>query len=103
MPLSVEVIRNDSTPMSSSRVTAAAALLDARAPGLPDVVRARLLDEAAGNPLALVELPGGLGHGATVPKWLPLTTRLERAFAARAFDFGAVGCQRALACAAFIP
>ena len=71
---------------------AAAELLDARAPGLPDAVRARLLGEAAGNPLALVELPvayGKLGKGAAVPGWLPLTTRLERAFAARAFDLPA--------------
>ena len=71
---------------------AAAELLDARAPGLPDTVRARLLDEAAGNPLALAELPlayGKLGKGAAVPGWLPLTTRLERAFAARAFDLPA--------------
>ena len=71
---------------------AAAALLDVRAPGLPDAVRARLLGEAAGNPLALVELPvsySKLGKGATVPGWLPLTTRLERAFAARAFDLPA--------------
>jgi len=66
--------------------TAAAALLDARAPGLPEAVRARLLDEAAGNPLALVELPVALGKRARLPRWLPLTTRLEQAFAARAFD-----------------
>src|SRR6516165_4860300 len=49
---------------------AAAALLDARAPGLPEDVRTRLLDEAAGNPLALVELPiayGMLGARARVP------------------------------------
>src|SRR6516162_7758143 len=68
---------------------AAAALLKARAPGLPEDVRARLLDEAAGNPLALVELPiayGKFGTSARMPAWLPLTTRLERAFAARAFD-----------------
>jgi DNA-binding CsgD family transcriptional regulator/tetratricopeptide (TPR) repeat protein len=71
---------------------AAAALLDARAPGLPEDVRTRLLDEAAGNPLALVELPvayGKPGAGTRVPTWLPLTTRLERAFAARAFDLPA--------------
>jgi DNA-binding NarL/FixJ family response regulator len=71
---------------------AAAALLDARAPDLPDGVRARLLEQAAGNPLALVELPaayGTLGDGLRVPAWLPLTTRLERAFAARAFDLPA--------------
>src|SRR6516162_6193206 len=71
---------------------AAASLLEARAPGLPEEVRARLLDEAAGNPLALVELPiayGTLGKKVRVPTWLPLTTRLERAFAARAFDLPA--------------
>jgi len=71
---------------------AAAALVQARAPGLPEDVRARLLDEAAGNPLALVELPiaySKLGKRLRVPSWLPLTTRLERAFAARAFDLPA--------------
>jgi DNA-binding CsgD family transcriptional regulator len=81
---------------------AAAALLEARAPGLPEDVRARLLDEAAGNPLALVELPvayGTLGKGVRVPTWLPLTTRLERAFAARAFDLPA-GTRTALLVAA---
>lgn len=64
---------------------AAAALLDAQAPDLRSDVRERLLDEAAGNPLALVELPltaSGFGVGA-LPAWLPMTTRLEQAFAAR--------------------
>jgi hypothetical protein len=77
--------------LEALRAPAAAALLEARAPGLPEDVRARLLDEAAGNPLALVELPianGTLGKGVRVPSW-PLTTRLERAFAARAFDLPA--------------
>jgi DNA-binding CsgD family transcriptional regulator len=64
---------------------AAGALLDARAPGLEPVVRQRLLQEAAGNPLALVELPTAVRSerlGRKAP--LPLTTRLEQAFAARA-------------------
>ena len=68
---------------------AAAELLDSRAPGLPDSVRARFLDEAAGNPLALVELPVAYRKArqrAELPLWLPLTTRLEQAFAARAFE-----------------
>ena len=72
---------------------AAAALLDSRAPGLPHAVRDRLLDETAGNPLALVELPIAfqhLGGGARLPAWLPLTTRLERAFADRVSDLPAV-------------
>jgi hypothetical protein len=71
---------------------AAEALLDSRAPGLAVAVRERLLDEAAGNPLALVELPVAfrhLGRGTALPAWLPLTTRLERAFAARAGDLPA--------------
>jgi DNA-binding CsgD family transcriptional regulator len=67
---------------------AAAALLDSRAPDLHPVLRARVLAEAAGNPLALVELvrareteersDGQLGDAP-----LPLTARLERAFAAQ--------------------
>jgi DNA-binding CsgD family transcriptional regulator len=71
---------------------AAEALLDSGVPGLPAAVRERLLDEAAGNPLALVELPAALlrlGTGAWLPAWLPLTTRLERAFATRVSDLPA--------------
>lgn len=62
-------------------------LLDANAPDLAPAVRERLLEEAAGNPLALIELPAALGPGAwegtILPDHLPLSTRLERAFAAR--------------------
>ncbi|WP_371782603.1 helix-turn-helix transcriptional regulator [Streptosporangium subroseum] len=64
----------------------AAALLDARNPGLAPAVRRRLLKESAGNPLALVELPlasQGQRDEGTLLAWLPLTTRLERAFTAR--------------------
>jgi len=47
----------------------------------------RILREALGNPLALVELPAALrevpGHGADT---LPMTARLEQAFAARIAD-----------------
>jgi DNA-binding CsgD family transcriptional regulator len=70
---------------------ASAALLDEHAPNLAAGVRQRLLAESAGNPLALVELPRALGQrgsagiaAPTVP--LPLTARLEQAFAARATD-----------------
>jgi DNA-binding CsgD family transcriptional regulator len=65
---------------------AAATLLDAHAPGLSSQRRARVLEAAAGNPLALVELPRAseqLDDGTALPAWLPLTTRLEQAFAAR--------------------
>src|SRR5919109_4565012 len=40
----------------------AAALLDASAPQLPAATRARVLREAAGNPLALLELPSAVGR-----------------------------------------
>jgi DNA-binding CsgD family transcriptional regulator len=65
----------------------AAALLDACAPELASETRQRVLDEAGGNPLALVELPRSVSSdevgalSATVP--LPLTERLESAFAGR--------------------
>jgi DNA-binding CsgD family transcriptional regulator len=64
-----------------------AELLDAVAPGLGQQVRRRLLEEAAGNPLALTELPVALqsvgGAYALTPGPLPLTERLERTFTAR--------------------
>ncbi|MGK5679773.1 AAA family ATPase [Actinoplanes sp. URMC 104] len=62
-------------------------LLDAVAPSLGQQVRRRLLEEAAGNPLALTELPVALqsvgGAYALTPGPLPLTERLERTFTAR--------------------
>ena len=45
----------------------AAELLDAVAPGLGPAVRSRLLNEAAGNPLALTELPKAIQSGCGVP------------------------------------
>ena len=71
--------------------TAAGALLDEHAPGLESGLRERILAEAAGNPLALVELPVGLpleelGEGAPLPSPWPLTARLERAFATQASE-----------------
>ncbi|WP_433064904.1 ATP-binding protein [Dactylosporangium sp. CS-033363] len=63
---------------------AAGELLDAGAPGLRPGVRRRLLAEAAGNPLALVELPlAPVAAGAFPAAWAPLTARLEQAFGAR--------------------
>jgi DNA-binding CsgD family transcriptional regulator/tetratricopeptide (TPR) repeat protein len=62
------------------------ALLDAVAPALAAGVREQVLAEAAGNPLALVELPlasAQLDPGTLLPAWLPLTARLEHAFAAQ--------------------
>jgi DNA-binding CsgD family transcriptional regulator len=64
-------------------------LLDTFAPGLPPLVRERLVQESVGNPLALVELPAALASEqlagtAALPGLLPLTERLERAFTAQA-------------------
>jgi DNA-binding CsgD family transcriptional regulator len=71
--------------------SAAAALLDRRSPDLHPVLRARVLAEAAGNPLALVELVRAQGtadgpDGQLSDAPLPLTARLERAFAAQLED-----------------
>jgi predicted ATPase len=74
-------------PLDALDDAASSALLDAHAPHLAPELRKRLLEEAAGNPLALVELPLAAARqtdrGVLPPAVLPLTTRLERAFAAR--------------------
>ena len=52
--------------------------------GLPLLVRERVLREAAGRPLALMELPlayAGAGDGVLLGSWAPLTGVLEEAFA----------------------
>jgi DNA-binding CsgD family transcriptional regulator len=64
----------------------AAELLDAQWPGLTPTVRRRLLAEAAGNPLALRELPAALSSRQRsgqdpLPALLPFSGRLEAAFA----------------------
>ena len=65
----------------------ATALLQDRFPTLTLHARGRLLSEAQGNPLALLELPIALstraGTRAVLPRVLPLTERLERLFAGR--------------------
>jgi DNA-binding CsgD family transcriptional regulator/tetratricopeptide (TPR) repeat protein len=66
----------------------AALLLHARSPKVTPMLRDRILTEAAGNPLALVELPIALAAKADAAMasstaHLPLTDRLERAFADR--------------------
>jgi DNA-binding CsgD family transcriptional regulator len=67
---------------------AARALLDTRFPELAPAVRQRLLAEAAGNPLALLELPSALdgeqrADFTTLPEVLPLPERLQAVFASR--------------------
>jgi DNA-binding CsgD family transcriptional regulator/tetratricopeptide (TPR) repeat protein len=62
-------------------------LLDKHAPGITPEARRRVLETAAGNPLALVELPRASGSslfdGSPGLTPLPVTERLERAFSDR--------------------
>jgi DNA-binding CsgD family transcriptional regulator len=63
-------------------------LIDASAQQLSLAVRSRLLREAAGNPLALIELPvtARMEPDTPIAGLLPLTARLEQAFAARVLE-----------------
>lgn len=63
---------------------AAAALLSAVSPDLGEAMTARLLTAAAGNPLALTELPGTANADSLLTATLPLSVRLEQAFGVRA-------------------
>src|SRR5438309_10098042 len=68
--------------------SAAARLLDRAAPELHPVLRARVLAESSGNPLALVELARSMGRSGEQlsPPPTNLTARLGRAFASRLGD-----------------
>lgn len=84
---------------------AARELLEAHYPELATAVRERVLDEAAGNPLALLELPLALrfrvwDEDASLPTPLPLTSRLEETFASRAAELPSAA-QSVLRIAAF--
>ncbi|MFG1710660.1 AAA family ATPase [Nonomuraea sp. M3C6] len=72
----------------------AAALLKAHFPALAPRAHQRLLADAQGNPLALLELPVALGDfqrvsGNVLPPVLPLSGRLQAVFAARIKDLPA--------------
>ena len=62
-------------------------LLTLHAPGLPVLLQERLLREAAGNPLALIELPRAMSATDVtddpIAAPLPVTARLERSFGTR--------------------
>jgi DNA-binding CsgD family transcriptional regulator/DNA polymerase III delta prime subunit len=73
------------TPLTD---TAAHTLLETRYPAMAPRVRQRLLTEAQGNPLALLELPAALEQQAAdragpLPAVLPLSRRLQSTFASR--------------------
>ncbi len=74
--------RIDLGPLSGAD---SASLLDSVAPDLAPASRARVLQEAGGNPLALQEIPvalrkRGLEPEQPLPPLLPTTRRLEQAF-----------------------
>ncbi|HXM57982.1 MAG TPA: ATP-binding protein [Candidatus Dormibacteraeota bacterium] len=88
-----ERVRLPALPVSPIDADAAAELLRRRAPGLAPRVAAAIIEAAAGNPLALVELPATLPAGqraGTAPLDLPLTpgSRLRHAFADRIAGLG---------------
>jgi DNA-binding CsgD family transcriptional regulator len=73
-------------PLAGLDEDASNALLDLGAATLPVDLRRRILEEAAGNPLALIELPAAAAElGSHTPQSgpLPLTARLEHTFASR--------------------
>jgi DNA-binding CsgD family transcriptional regulator len=75
--------------LSGLDAATAGALLDVSAPQLSLAARTRVLREAAGNPLALIELPAMVGRKEgeqSVGGGLPLSERLEGAFTARVSD-----------------
>jgi DNA-binding CsgD family transcriptional regulator len=79
-------------------------LVGARFPGLAERVRQRVLDEARGNALALLELPAALTGPqqtaqASLPSVLPLTDRLRALYASRIAGLSAA-CRRLVLLAA---
>ena len=89
--------------LSELNETDSARLLDSYAPSLTNEARRKFLDAAAGNPLALVELPrAAAAEGAdlsVVLAPLPLTERLERAFSERLATLPGVTCDLLLVAA----
>ncbi|MFB4270031.1 helix-turn-helix transcriptional regulator [Nonomuraea sp. GTA35] len=70
-------------------------LLGLRAPGLTGRIRERVLDQAAGNPLALLELAGNASLNADDHGPLPVGERLAALYAARLAELPEAG-RRAL-------
>jgi len=75
-------------PLEPLGRVAAEAVLASSASALSGSARSRVLEEAQGNPLALVELPRALGSSLRdpargLPQVLPMTARLEASFSRR--------------------
>jgi DNA-binding CsgD family transcriptional regulator len=92
IPRSLRGARMPSRRLAPLPAGAAEALLYALDPRLPATTRKRILAEAQGNPLGLVELLPGAGRAdkeLDLPAGMPLSARLERTFAARVADLPA--------------
>ena len=92
IPRSLRGARVPSRKLAPLPADAAEALLYALDPRLPAGTRKRILAEAQGNPLGLVELLAGAARAdkeLDLPAGLPLSARLERTFAARVADLPA--------------
>ena len=82
----LEISDLPSMPLGGLDPDAASALLDARSDGaMAPMLRQRLVESSAGNPLALIELPTALSDQQPVSVWafgerFPLTATLERSF-----------------------
>jgi predicted ATPase len=91
-PTLLDDARLPSVDLERLSASAAAELLDRGAPSLHPILRARVLAEAAGNPLALVELARSLPNSVRErlsPAPTTLTARLEQAFSTRLDDLPA--------------
>jgi hypothetical protein len=93
-PTLLDEARLPTVDLERLSASAAAELLDRGTPELHPILRARVLAEAAGNPLALVELARSLPNSALVrdrlsPAPTTLTARLEQAFSTRLDDLPA--------------
>jgi len=87
-PTPLDDVHLPSLDLERLSASAAAILLDQRGPELHPIFRARILSEAAGNPLALVELARTTtntlaDYERIAPVPTTLTARLEQAFASR--------------------
>jgi len=89
-PSSFEADGIDELALSPLSDDDAGQILLSRAPDLSPAIRDRIVREAAGNPLAVVELSSAIHAESSDedggPEVLPLTDRLERSFAARTRD-----------------
>jgi len=91
VPNDIDAARLPELPIGRLDDAASRDLLDLRGADLAEELKVRVLEAAVGNPLALTELPVAALTPAPTAGFdaLPLTARLERAFATRLEDLDA--------------